>query len=129
MFPYLGATAMMATADLPDWSIPALLAGYCTVMVVPALVLFALRTLGAARIDRLLQRLNDWVIAKGGGMLSWIMGIAGFLVARDAVVRLCFPSSSVDRDLQDPSPAHVSRDGVPQPESRPTQAGVTAWGR
>ncbi|WP_127503491.1 hypothetical protein [Actinoplanes solisilvae] len=46
---------------------------------------------GLAAIGRLLERMSAWMLAKGGGMLSWVLGIAGFLVARDAVVRLWFP--------------------------------------
>jgi hypothetical protein len=91
MLPYLGAIALMAGADLPGPAIPALLAGYCLVMILPALALFALRTPGEARIEAVLERLNAWVVVQGGGLLSWVLGIAGFLVARDAAVCLWFP--------------------------------------
>jgi Sap-like sulfolipid-1-addressing protein len=91
MLPYLGAIGMMATADLPGWSVPLLLAGYCVVMVLPALGLFALRSFGPDWIERVLERLNAWVISKGSTMLSWVLGVAGFLVARDAAARLWFP--------------------------------------
>ncbi|MEU4240089.1 GAP family protein [Actinoplanes sp. NPDC026619] len=87
MLPYLGAIGMMATADRPPWSVAALLAGYCAVMILPAVALFLLRP----RIGRLLDRLNAWMLARGGGLLSWVLGIAGFLVARDAAARLWFP--------------------------------------
>jgi Sap, sulfolipid-1-addressing protein len=91
MLPYLGAIGMMATAELPRWSIPVLLSGYCIVMILPALALFSLRAFGSAWIESPLERLNAWVIAKGGSLLSWVLGIAGFLVARDAAARLWFP--------------------------------------
>ncbi|MFC3382719.1 GAP family protein [Couchioplanes azureus] len=91
MLPYLGAVGMMATADLPGWSIPALLAGYCGVMVLPALALFTARAYGPGWIGKVLQRLDGWMVAKGGGLLGWVLGIAGFLVARDAAARLWFP--------------------------------------
>lgn len=91
MLPYLGAIGMVTTAELPHWSLPVVLGGYCIVMILPALVLFAVRSSNAARIDRVLERLNTWFAAKGAGTLSWILGIAGFLVARDAAARLWFP--------------------------------------
>ncbi|MFI1994110.1 GAP family protein [Actinoplanes sp. NPDC020271] len=91
MLPYVGAIGMMASAGLPGWSVPLVLAGYCLVMVVPALALLSLRAIGAARVERPLERLNTWVTAKGAGLLGWMLGIAGFLVARDAAARLWFP--------------------------------------
>jgi Sap-like sulfolipid-1-addressing protein len=91
MLPYLGAIGMLSTADLPWWSMVATLAGYCVVMVVPAMALFALRVAGASWLEPLLGRLNAWALRSGGGMLSWILGIAGFLIARDAAARLWFP--------------------------------------
>ncbi|GAA2645742.1 GAP family protein [Paractinoplanes durhamensis] len=91
MLPYLGAIGMMATAGLPGWSTAVLLAGYCVVMILPALALFLLRVSGPAWVERVLQRLNAWIMARSSGMLSWVLGIAGFLVARDAAARLWFP--------------------------------------
>ncbi|SDZ16090.1 Sap, sulfolipid-1-addressing protein [Micromonospora pattaloongensis] len=91
MLPYLGAIGMMTTAELSWWLLLPLLAGYCVVMVLPALALLALRLVGRGWIDTVLQRMNAWVVAKGSGVLSWVLGIAGFLVARDAAARLWFP--------------------------------------
>jgi hypothetical protein len=91
MLPYLGAIGLISTAELPDWSIPVLLGGYCMVMILPALALYSLRVFGPARIDRILERLDTWVMTKGSGLLSWILAIAGFLLARDAATRLWFP--------------------------------------
>jgi Sap-like sulfolipid-1-addressing protein len=91
MLPYLGAIGMLATADLAPWQVPPLLAAYCLVMVLPAVALFLLRRFGPAWIERVLERLNAWILAKGNTMLSWLLGIAGFLVARDAAARLWFP--------------------------------------
>ena len=91
MLPYLGAIGMIATAGPAWWAVPPLLAGYCIVMVLPALVLFAARRWGPSWTELVLERMNGWVITKGGGLLSWVLGIAGFLVARDAAARLWFP--------------------------------------
>lgn len=91
MLPYLGAIGLLVTAEVSVWATVPVLAAYCLVMVVPALVLFAVRVSGPAWIERVLERMSAWMLAKGGGLLSWVLGIAGFLVARDAVVRLWFP--------------------------------------
>ena len=91
MLPYLGAIGMLVAAELSWGTTVPLLAGYCVVMVVPALALWAVRAFGPSWVELVLQRLNGWMLAKGGGLLSWVLGIAGFLVARDAAFRLWWP--------------------------------------
>lgn len=91
MLPYLGAIGLLATAGLAWYTVVPLLGAYCLIMILPALGLYALRAFGPAWIDRLLGRLNAWALRSGGAMLSWALGIAGFLVARDAAARLWFP--------------------------------------
>jgi hypothetical protein len=88
MLPYIGAIGLMATSDRPTAAIPALLAGYCAVMVLPAVVLLAGRALAQRFVEPVLQRLNKWITEKGSSATGWVLGIAGFLVARDAVARL-----------------------------------------
>ncbi|MFK5636032.1 MULTISPECIES: GAP family protein [unclassified Ornithinimicrobium] len=88
MLPYLGAVTLLAAADLPD-GVPALaLAGYCLVMIAPALLLVLGRTVAAQRVETLLRRLDQWSRRAGGEALLWVAGIAGFLLARDAAVAL-----------------------------------------
>jgi hypothetical protein len=91
MLPYLGAIGLMATSGLTTGAIGIVLAGYCVVMVVPALVLLALRVVARARIEPLLERMNRWVVEKGASATGWVLAIAGFLIARDAAARLWFP--------------------------------------
>ncbi|KJK40090.1 hypothetical protein UK23_40435 [Lentzea aerocolonigenes] len=90
MLPYLGAIGMMSAADLGPAQIGLLLAGYCLVMIVPAVVLLGGRLALQRRIEPLLTRISTWFAEKGAGMTGWILGIAGFLVARDAIARLFF---------------------------------------
>ncbi|MDT7788766.1 MAG: hypothetical protein QOF58_7185 [Pseudonocardiales bacterium] len=90
MLPYLGAIGMMSAADLKAPQIGLLLAGYCLVMIVPAVVLLGGRLALRAKIEPLLTRISTWFAEKGAGMTGWILGIAGFLVARDAIARLFF---------------------------------------
>ncbi|TDC15485.1 hypothetical protein E1265_26670 [Streptomyces sp. 8K308] len=93
MLPYLGAIAMLGTAGLDTAAVTAVLAGYCALMVAPALLLLAGRTLAAARIEPTLKRLGAWLGERAAGATGWILVIAGFLVARDAAARLWFPDA------------------------------------
>lgn len=90
MLPYLGAIGMMSAADLNPAQIVLLLAGYCVVMVVPAVLLLAGRIALRSRIEPFLTKVSTWFAEKGAGATGWILGAAGFLVARDAVARLFF---------------------------------------
>ncbi|WP_428962851.1 GAP family protein [Micromonospora fluostatini] len=88
MLPYLAAVGLMTTAELPAATTAALLGGYCLVMVLPAVVLLGARLAVPRLIEPLLARLNEWITKHAGGTLGWILGIAGFLLARDAAIRL-----------------------------------------
>jgi hypothetical protein len=88
MLPYLGAIGLMTAADLSLGATAAVLAGYCVVMVVPAVVLLAGRVAASSLVEPLLHRLNKWVTEKAGSTTGWILGIAGFLIAGDAAGRL-----------------------------------------
>ncbi|HEX7309369.1 GAP family protein [Lentzea sp.] len=90
MLPYLGAIGLMSASDLNPAQIGLLLAGYCLVMIVPAVVLLGARLALRDRLDPFLTRISAWFAEKGASMTGWILGIAGFLVARDAVARLFF---------------------------------------
>lgn len=91
MLPYLGAIGMMTTSDLGGPTTAALLAAYCALMVLPAVVLLTARLTARSRVEPLLHRMNAWITAKAAGATGWILAIAGFLVARDAAARLWFP--------------------------------------
>ncbi len=88
MLPYLAAVGLLSTSDLDAVARAGLLAGYCLVMVLPALVLLGLR-LGAARwVQPLLVRVGAWLERSGAEATAWVVGIVGFLLARDALGRL-----------------------------------------
>ncbi len=86
MLPYLAAIGLITTAALTIGQNAVVLAGYCIVMVLPALVLMALRLTAGRRIEPLLTRISNWM--SSSETLAWIVGIVGFLIARDAAVRL-----------------------------------------
>jgi hypothetical protein len=88
MLPYLAAIGLLTTAELAAGPVTLVMAGYCLLMVVPALLLLAVRLSAGDSVTPLLTRIGDWMARSNA--LSWIVGIVGFLLARDAAVRL-FP--------------------------------------
>jgi hypothetical protein len=88
MLPYLAAVGLITAADLPVAGWLATLGGYVLVMIVPALLLGGLRALAGHRAEPLLERVSGWLTRHTAGALGWVVGIAGFLLARDAVFRL-----------------------------------------
>ncbi len=88
MLPYLGAVGLLGAADLTAVQRSGVLVGYCLVMVLPALGLLALRLLAARRVEPWLARVGSWLERSGAGTTAWVVGIVGFLLARDAVTRL-----------------------------------------
>lgn len=88
MFPYLGAIALLSGSGFGTLGIAATLAGYCLVMVLPALVLLGLRLALSDRVTPLLTRVNGWFEKHAVGATGWILGIVGFLLAADAATRL-----------------------------------------
>lgn len=86
--PYLGALAILANAGLPAPAWLAVLVAYNLVFVLPPFSLLALYALFGARLEVRLVRLRER--ARGGlsrNTLLWVVGIAGFLLLRDA---LCY---------------------------------------
>jgi len=88
MLPYLGAIGLLSTSTLPLATRTVALVGYCLVMVAPALLLLLARILLHHQVAGPLQRLATWMQAKAGETTAWIVGIVGFLIARDAVGRM-----------------------------------------
>lgn len=88
MLPYLAATGIIASADLGWAGRLAVLAAYCLVMVLPALVLAGLRVGLRRRVEPWLRRLGAWLQRTGAETTSWILGIVGVLVVLDALPRI-----------------------------------------
>ena len=85
MVPYLAAIGLLSTSDLSWQAMAGLLAAYCLVMIAPALLLLGGRILAHARIQPLLQRINDWMVRTGQENTAWVVGIIGFLLAADTL--------------------------------------------
>lgn len=88
MLPYLGATTLISGAQLSAGERAGTLAAYCLVMLLPALVLLVLRVVARRLIEPVLARVGDWMERSSGETTAWIVGIVGFLVARDALARM-----------------------------------------
>jgi hypothetical protein len=88
MLPYLAAIGLLTTSDLPATQVALVMAGYCLLMIVPALILLAVRLAAGHRVVGVLTRFGDWMARSNA--LAWIVGVVGFLLGRDAAVRLGF---------------------------------------
>lgn len=88
MLPYLGAIGMLTTADI-GWSVRILLlAAYALVMIVPALVLFAIRILAHEQVEPWLERLSKRIAKEVDEATVWVPAAVGFLVAAGAATDL-----------------------------------------
>ncbi len=88
MLPYLAGMTLLAGADLTMPTRIGALAGYCAVMIAPALLLLALRIVAARAIERPLQRFGGWLQRTGRENTLWVIGIVGFYLARGGAVGL-----------------------------------------
>ncbi|MBF6330279.1 GAP family protein [Nocardia transvalensis] len=85
MVPYLGAIGLLVSSDLPIGVSIALLAGYCVVMVVPALVLIAGRSLLHSAIEPLLTKVDGFLSRHADSATGWALAIAGIVLVRGAI--------------------------------------------
>ncbi|MFI6432982.1 GAP family protein [Rhodococcus oryzae] len=90
MLPYLAAIGLMISSGLSPAVSAGLLAGYCVVMVLPACLLILARTVAHTRVEPWLTRADGFLSRHADSALGWVLGIAGFLIARDAAVQLFF---------------------------------------
>ncbi|MEV5894182.1 GAP family protein [Nonomuraea fuscirosea] len=90
MVPYLAAIGLMTTSGLATAQWVPVLAAYVLVMIVPTLVLMALRGMAGGWLEPKLERLRAWLTKHSASMVSWGLAIVGFLLARDAAIYLFF---------------------------------------
>ncbi|WP_043634418.1 GAP family protein [Nonomuraea candida] len=88
MVPYLAAIGIMTTSGLAVAQWLPVLGAYVLVMFVPVLVLIGVRAVAGKWLEPKLERLRGWLARHSSSMLSWGIAIVGFLLARDAAVRL-----------------------------------------
>jgi hypothetical protein len=88
MLPYLGAIGLIGTAEA-SWPVTVVvLVGYCVVMILPAVLLLALRVVAARAVEPVLRRVNDWMTRHSRESLAWLLGIIGLLLAGNAAAAL-----------------------------------------
>lgn len=88
MLPYLAATGIIGQMDVGLPGRLLILAGYCLLMVVPALVLVVLRARLGQRAEAQLDRFAQWFSRQADVTLLWIAAIVGIWLGADAWVRL-----------------------------------------
>lgn len=85
MLPYLVATGVIAE-QTPGWPTALMvLAGYCLLMVAPALLLTAGRLVARSAVEMPLKRLDTWLTRNARSTTLWIIGVAGFFLAATAL--------------------------------------------
>lgn len=88
MVPYLAAIGLI-TAESPGLPESALLlAGYCLVMIAPALLLTVGRIVARSALERPLTALDKWLTIHAQTTTSWILGIVGVVLALRAIFTL-----------------------------------------
>ncbi|MFC8598371.1 MULTISPECIES: GAP family protein [unclassified Isoptericola] len=85
MLPYLAAIGLITTSDLATGAGVGVLAAYCVVMVLPALLLLGGRLVAARAVDPLLRRLDGWLSRNAAEMTGWVLGILGVLLTLNAI--------------------------------------------
>ncbi len=80
MLPYLAAVGLLTTSAVTWPTSGAVLAGYCVVMILPALALLFLRLVAARWVNPLLAKLDAWLARNATNTLSWVVGIMGVLL-------------------------------------------------
>ncbi|GAA4681801.1 GAP family protein [Nocardioides nanhaiensis] len=88
MLPFLAAVGLITAADLPAAGVVAVVLGYVTVMVLPALALLGGRLLLGDRLQGPLDRVAGWMDRHAGGAGLWAAAIVGLLLLQDASVAL-----------------------------------------
>lgn len=88
MLPYLAALGIVSSQGLPMPLGIAALAGYCVVMLLPALVLLGIRVATGDRLDTQLRKLSSKLSKYAAETLAWVVGIVGFLILRASLVNL-----------------------------------------
>lgn len=85
MLPYLAAMGFLANSTLPLAGQLAVLALYCVVMLIPALLLLGLRVGLGARLDPFLLRASNKLGKFSAETVLWVVGIVGFLLLRSGL--------------------------------------------
>lgn len=88
MLPYLAAIGIITTQG-PGWPTDGLLlAGYCLIMIAPALILATGRLIARQALEGPLTGLDRWLTKHARSTTAWVIGIVGVILALRAVFEL-----------------------------------------
>jgi hypothetical protein len=85
MVPYLAAVGLLTTSDLSIAQSVVVLAGYCLVMVAPAIVLLTTRMVLHERISPALGRFEGWLSRNSREAVAWVLFLLGLYLTAGAV--------------------------------------------
>jgi cytochrome c biogenesis protein CcdA len=85
MVPYLAAVALITTSDLSIAQSVAVLAGYCLVMVAPAIVILTTQMVLHERISPALGRFEGWLSRNSREAIAWVLFLLGLYLTAGAV--------------------------------------------
>lgn len=88
MVPYLAAIGIITVQGPGRPGDTALLAGYCLVMIAPALALTIGRGIANSALEGPLSTLDRWLTRHAHSTTAWIIGIAGAILALRAISAL-----------------------------------------
>ena len=88
MLPYISAIGLLVTSDLGAPVQIGVLGLYCLVMIVPALIVIGAAAAFGERLWPRIERISNWVVKNSAETVGWVIGIAGFFIAGDAISRL-----------------------------------------
>lgn len=86
--PYFAAITMMTSADIPPAQWLVVLLGYVMVMMLPGVVIAVFWTLFGERLRPRLEHWLDKLRSTSHTTISWIVGIAGFVLLQGAAWQL-----------------------------------------
>lgn len=84
MIPYLAGIGIVTSAPVGAAERALVLAGYCVVMVLPALLLLGLRLGLGRRLEPVLRRVAAWMERTSGETVAWVLAIVGLLILSNA---------------------------------------------
>jgi hypothetical protein len=88
MLPYLAAVGLLTASELTVAQSAVVLAGYCLVMIAPALLLLAGRVALHDRLTPLLGRVEAWLSRNSREAIAWVLFILGLYLAAGALTDL-----------------------------------------
>ncbi|NDL58565.1 GAP family protein [Phytoactinopolyspora mesophila] len=88
MLPYLVAIGLLTAADLSPAAYGTALAGYCLLMIMPAVVLTVVRIAWHSKAEATLTKINAWFTRHNAKAVGWTVGGIGIGLSVNAIINL-----------------------------------------